>query len=420
MPVVGLDLHHRFRFLADVLQVVLEPAEELHRPIHAAHVRVGFPPVAGRQLAVTVGLVGVVVGPLTGDGPGVDPGVPHQLVGWERVVRVDVPVLQPPHEVNAATVVFEHVREVAALVPIVVPAVPTDFRSGPRCERVEGSDGIVGAHAQVVVGRIGRGAFVQGVVEHGAALGRTVAVEHLLNADGAGDGDDGFEMGRGVLRRLPIGGASVGFAHQADVTVRPCLFAEPLHDGLDAHLFAQAFDVLAVGGLPGAKGGGLGQGVTVRDEGVVDPLPHAAVGDGVGIGVRTRNAFPTEVVVRMDGHDDGHLGAFGYIRQPQRHVHQIRAWEAGVLLAGGQRHFHKVLLVRQCFIGPVFGELGPQGVHGQLHGVTVLERCVPPVARERSRIAVVHDGGLCAHGHHQEDDGDGGGGSAAEVHLAAA
>ena len=282
LAVVRLHLHHGFGFLTDVLQVVIEPAKEFHRPVHAAHVGVGFSTVAAAHLAVPVGLVGVVVGPLPGNRSGVDTGVAHQLVSGEGVVGVDVPILHAPDKVHAPLVVGQHVGEMPSLVPVVVPVSTAEFSTGPGGQRVERPDRIVGAHAHVVGGRVGRRTFVEGVIEHGPAFRRTVAVEHFLNADGAGNRNDGFEVRRGLLSSFPIRGAGVGFAHQADVAVRPFLLTQPVHNGLDTGLFAQSFHVLAVGGLAGTERGGLSQGVAVGDERVVNPFSDASVGNRVG------------------------------------------------------------------------------------------------------------------------------------------
>ena len=73
--------------------------------------------------------------PLSNDGPSVYSGVIQHAEGGECVVRVDVPVLESPDEVDASFVVVEYVLQVVALVPVVVPDVSTDSRSEPGRER---------------------------------------------------------------------------------------------------------------------------------------------------------------------------------------------------------------------------------------------------------------------------------------------
>ena len=367
---------------------------------------------------MAVRLVGVVVRPLAGDGSSVDAGVPHQLVRREGVVGVDVPVLHAPHEVDAAVVVGQHVGQVAPFIPVIVPLSAAEFSTGPGRQGVERADDVVGAHAQIIAGRIRGCTFVEGIVKHGAGLGGAVSIEHFLDANRARDGHDRLEVGRGLLRSFPVGCACVGLAHQADVAVRPFLLAQPVHDALNAGLFAQSLDVLAVGRLPRTKGRGLSECVAVGHEGVVHPLPHPAVRHRVGGGVVTGDAFTAEIVVRVDGHDHRNLRSIGDVGQPQRHVHQRRSREPGVLLAGRKLNLNEVLLVRQRLIGAVLRELCTQGVHGEVHQMTVAQRCVPPFDRE-IRADVVGFSGRCGerHGEHQEGESERHGGGGREVQL---
>ena len=367
---------------------------------------------------MAVGLVGVVVRPLAGDGSGVDASVPHQLVGREGVVGVDVPVLHAPHEVDAAVVVGQHVGQVAPFIPVIVPLSAAEFCTGPGRQGVERADDVVGAHAQIIAGRIRGCAFVQGIVKHGTGLGGAVSIEHFLDANRARDGHDRLEVGRGLLCCFPVGCACVGLAHQADVAVRPLLLAQPVHDALNAGLFAQSLDVLAVGRLPCTKGRGLSECVAVRYEGVVHPLPHAAVRHRVGGGIVAGDAFTAEIVVGVDGHDHRNLRAFRYVGQPQRYVHQSRAWEPGVLFAGRKLNLNEVFLVRQDFVGAVFRELGTQGVHGEVHEMAVTQRRVPPFDREiRANVVGFSDRCRERHGEHQEGEGERHGGGGGEVQL---
>ena len=133
------------------------------------------------------------------------------------------------------------------------------------------------------------------------------------------------------------------------------MLAQPVHNALNAGLFAQSLDVLAVRRLPRTEGRGLGECIAVRYEGVVHPLPHAAVRHRVGGGIVAGDAFTAEIVVRVNGHDHRDLRAFGDVGQPQRHVHQRRSREPGVLLAGRKLNFNEVLLVRQHLVGAVLG-----------------------------------------------------------------
>jgi len=101
------------------------------------------------------------------------------------VVGVNVPVLHPPHEVDAALVVRQHVGKVATLVPIVVPFGTTEFGARPGGQGVERTDEVVGAHPHVVGASIGGGAFVERIVQHGSCFRGTVSIEHFLDADRA-------------------------------------------------------------------------------------------------------------------------------------------------------------------------------------------------------------------------------------------
>ena len=385
----------RFGFFTLALEEPFEPRIQLHGPVHAARVGVGFGAVAAAELTVPVRLVGVIVGPLSRNGAGVDPCVLEHLIGWEGVVWIDVPILEPPHKVDAAVVILEHVGKVASLVPVIVPLRPTKVSAGPRGERIQGADGVVLAHPHVVVRCVRRGSLVEGVVQHGTAFRGAVSVEHLLDADGSGNRDDGLQVLRGVLRRLPIRRARVGLAHQADVAVGPILLAEPLDHGLNADLLAKALDVLAVGGLSGAKGGGLGEGVTVGHEGVVDPLAHTAIRHGVRCTVVPDDALAAKVVVGMNGHDDRDRRAFGNVRQPQRHVHEIGTGRPEVILARRQIDLNEMLRVRQHIVGAVDRELGSKGVHGQIHVRPLVQGRGPPRGLFLGRDLVVglHGGG---------------------------
>ena len=159
------------------------------------------------------------------------------------------------------------------------------------------------------------------------------------------------------------------------------MLTEPIHDALNAGLFTKALHVLAVGGLAGSKGGSLCQSVAMGDEGVVDPLANTAIGDGVWGGVISGNPFATKVIVRVNGHDDGDLGAFWNIGQPKRHVHQGGTGKTSVLFTGGKFNLNKVLFVGQGLVGSVHGELSPKRVHGEVHRVAFTQRCVPPLNR---------------------------------------
>ena len=154
-------------------------------------------------------------------------------------------------------------------------------------------------------------------------------------------------MLRGVLRRLPIRRACVGLAHQADVAVGPILLAEPLDHGLNADLFAKALDVLVSGWIVRSKGGGLGKGVTVGHEGVVDPLAHPAIRHSVRCTVVPDDAFAAKVVVGVNGHDDRDRRAFGNVRRPQRHVHASGPGVPGHPRSPQQVDLNEMLRVRQ-------------------------------------------------------------------------
>ncbi len=159
------------------------------------------------------------------------------------------------------------------------------------------------------------------------------------------------------------------------------MLTKPIHDALNAGLFAKTLHVLAVRGLAGAKGGGLSQSVAMREEGVVHPLANATIGDSVWGGVISGNPFATKVIVRVNGHDDGDLGAFWNIGQPKRHVHQGGTGETSVLFTGWEFHFNKVLFVGQGLVASVNGELSSKRVHGEVHRVAFTQRCVPPLNR---------------------------------------
>ena len=148
------------------------------------------------------------------------------------------------------------------------------------------------------------------------------------------------------------------------------------------------------------------------DKGVVDPLAHTAVRNRVRGRVVASDPFATEVVVRMDGHDDGDLRAFWDIGQPKGDVHQGVAGESSVLFAGRKVDFDEVFLVGQSLVGAVHGKLCAKGVHGQIHGVAQVERCVPPFGFViRHVVHRLTDGGPHGHGEKKEDDGDGDGGA---------
>ena len=221
--------------------------------------------------------------PLPEDAPGLDAGVLEHLEGGEGVVGVHVPVLKAPHQVDRALVVVQDILKVVALVPVAVPLVSRVLGRPVGGPGGQGPQHRITAKPQLLgrVSLVHRRTLVQHVVDEGAALGRAVAIEHLPHADGAGDGDDGLEMGTAIgLGRLPGGGAGVGLADDPHVAVGPLLLPKPVDDGLDAQLLGAALDVLAVGRFAGAEGGGLGQGVAVLDELIVDPLSHATIGLG--------------------------------------------------------------------------------------------------------------------------------------------
>ena len=196
------------------------------------------------------------------------------------------------------------------------------------------------------------------------------------------------------------------------------MLPQPVNYALDAGLFSKSLDVLTVGRLASAEGGGLRQCIAVRNKGVVDPLADPAVRDRVGRGVIPSHAFATEVVVRMDGHDHGNFRSFGNIGEPKRNVHQGGSRESGVLFAGGKFHFNEVFLEREDFVRPVFWELTAEGIHGQIHGVAKMKRRFPPFCFVIDGIPnVLTDRRSEIHGHHKKNDGEGDGRSGRSVQL---
>ena len=106
LTILCLNLNHWFRFITNTLQIVFEPNVQLNSPIHSAHVWIGFSTIATAELTVSVGLIRIVVGPLASYGTGIDASIAHELVGWEGMVRINVPILKPPNQIHTTSIVF--------------------------------------------------------------------------------------------------------------------------------------------------------------------------------------------------------------------------------------------------------------------------------------------------------------------------
>ena len=141
--VIGLHLHHWLRFITDAFEVIIEPSIQLNSPVHTAHVWIGFLSISSVKFAVSVWLIGIIVGPLARDGASVNSSINQQLIGWESVVWIDVPILHSPNNVDTPTVVFQYVREVPSFVPVVVPFSPAEFGPTPCRKRIKRTDCVV-------------------------------------------------------------------------------------------------------------------------------------------------------------------------------------------------------------------------------------------------------------------------------------
>ena len=133
--IVGLHLCDCCGLLTYVFEIVVEPVVEFYGPIHSTHVRVGFCTISTTQPIVSVGLVWIVVRPLSDDGPSVNTSIVQQSKGWECMIRVNVPILESPYEVDTALIVVEYILEMVSLIPVIVPLISTHSSTKPSCER---------------------------------------------------------------------------------------------------------------------------------------------------------------------------------------------------------------------------------------------------------------------------------------------
>jgi len=155
----------------------------------------------------------------------------------DRHVRVDVPVVEAVYYVDAALVVFEHVGQEIAFLPVafdqrVLELVPAkDVAVGA----VDWPSDVIGAGVlQVLVVAVGAESAVDHVVhERRSRLGGAVAPHQLAHANQPRNGDDGFQVRVAELRRLPLRRAVVRFPNDTNVAVAPVLRAKPRHRRVD-------------------------------------------------------------------------------------------------------------------------------------------------------------------------------------------
>ena len=143
MAIVRLNLNHRFRFFSDILEIILEPAIEFNSPIHSTHVWIGFASITAPKRTMSVGLIWIIVCPLSRNCSSIDASISHQLIGWKGVVWINVPVLQPPDEIDASTIVFENIWKMTTLVPIIVPFCATKLSKSIGRPRVEWTNKVI-------------------------------------------------------------------------------------------------------------------------------------------------------------------------------------------------------------------------------------------------------------------------------------
>ena len=117
--VVGLNLNPQAGLVADSLEVVVEPLQQILHPVESRHLRVGLAPTAlARSVEVVVRAVRVVVVPLSEQSLGIDSVLLQDIDRGHRHVRVDVPVVHPLNQVYRAVVVVQYALQEVALLPV--------------------------------------------------------------------------------------------------------------------------------------------------------------------------------------------------------------------------------------------------------------------------------------------------------------
>ena len=152
LTILCLNLNHWFGFITNALEIIFEPNVQLNSPIHPAHVWIGFSTIATAEFTVSIGLIRIVVRPLSRDGAGIDSSISHELVSWEGMVWIDVPILKTPDQIHTTSIVFQHIRKMTTLIPIIVPFRSTKLSKCIGCPRIEWANKIVGTYPHVIGG----------------------------------------------------------------------------------------------------------------------------------------------------------------------------------------------------------------------------------------------------------------------------
>ena len=135
------------------------------------------------------------------------------------MVRIDVPILHSPNDVDATIVIIKNILQMISFIPIIIPLVAAKTCPYPCCEGTNWSNRVVTAHAHIVLRRICCCTFVKDIIQHCSSFRGTITIEHLLNSNRARYWNDSLEMWRWVLSGFPISGSRIGLAHQSDISI---------------------------------------------------------------------------------------------------------------------------------------------------------------------------------------------------------
>ena len=116
---VVLNLCDQPRLRPFVVQVEVEPLEQVVRPVPAHRKRVSLTPPSHGVARMAGVLVRVVVAPLTVEPFRVKAVFKKDVVSWKSHVRVDIPVLHSVDDVDRAVIVCECLVEETPLLPVV-------------------------------------------------------------------------------------------------------------------------------------------------------------------------------------------------------------------------------------------------------------------------------------------------------------
>ena len=177
-------------------KVPVKPIQHFVSPIPSQRVGVGFSTFSARKACVSGFAVRVIVSPLACERFDLDASVFHDLVRWERHVRVHVPVLHALNDVDRTVVVLNDSVEEGTLGPVVVSCVRYHASREVGCGSVDVPFEIALAQRVSVLGvSIDAERAVDSVVHDGTTCFHAAVAPHeFMHPNETRHGHDGSEI----------------------------------------------------------------------------------------------------------------------------------------------------------------------------------------------------------------------------------